>query len=125
MLMKADQGPVAEAETCLSSAIAGCGSRTTSVAVEVFPVPPFVDVTVTLLFLMPATVPRTFSEKLQVASGFRLAPLRLTVLLPAVAGVVPPPPGAAGPFGGGTTPPAGGGGGGGVPAAGAARARGG
>jgi len=31
-------------------------------AFEVFPVPPFVEETVTLLFLIPAVVPTTFTE---------------------------------------------------------------
>lgn len=66
------------------------GPTTLMLALEVFPVPPFVELTVTLLFFTPAVVPCTFTETVQLAFGARLAPERLTVEEPAVAVAVPP-----------------------------------
>ena len=40
------------------------GATTVTVALAVFPVPPFVDVTITLLFFAPAVDPSTSTEKL-------------------------------------------------------------
>src|SRR6185437_8593586 len=64
------------------------GPPTLTLAFEVLPVPPFVELTVTLLFLTPPVVPCTFRETVQLAPGARDAPDRLTVEDPAVA--VPP-----------------------------------
>jgi hypothetical protein len=66
------------------------GPTTLMLALEVFPVPPFVELTVTLLFFIPAVVPCTFTEIMQLAPGARLAPERLTVELSAAAVAVPP-----------------------------------
>jgi len=70
--------------------IAG-GEATDSVAVAVLPVPPLVELTVTELFLAPEVVPVTLTENVQVPPAAMAAPLRLTVLDPAVAVMVPPP----------------------------------
>ena len=66
------------------------GPTTLRLAFEVFPVPPFVELTVTLLFFTPVVVPWTLTETVQLAFGARLAPERLTVEEPAVAVAVPP-----------------------------------
>ena len=66
------------------------GATTVTVAFEVLPVPPSVEVTWTLLFLSPAVVPFTFREIEQVALGPKLPPVKLAVLEPAVAVNVPP-----------------------------------
>ena len=66
------------------------GATTVTVAVAVFPVPPLVEDTDTELFLMPAVVPTTFTETVQVASAATVPPERLTVADPAVAVAVPP-----------------------------------
>jgi len=65
------------------------GATTVMEALEVFPVPPLVELTVTLLFSTPAIVPCTFTEIVQVAPGARLAPLKLMDEDPAVAVAVP------------------------------------
>lgn len=54
------------------------GPITVSEAFEVFPVPPLVDVTWTLLFSTPVAVPFTFTETVQEPPGARLAPDRDT-----------------------------------------------
>lgn len=66
------------------------GPTTLRLAFEVFPVPPFVELTDTLLFFTPVVVPCTLTETVQLAFGARLAPERLTVEEPAVAVAVPP-----------------------------------
>ena len=45
--------------------------RTATLALEVLPVPPVVEVTVTLLFLAPAVVPVTFKEMVQLLPGLK------------------------------------------------------
>ena len=62
---------------------------TVTLAFEVLPVPPLVDVTVTLLFFTPAVVPVTFNEIVQLAPGARLAPLTLAEDEPLTAAAVP------------------------------------
>ncbi|HEY2234790.1 MAG TPA: hypothetical protein VGK01_15060, partial [Candidatus Angelobacter sp.] len=54
------------------------GATTVMDALEVFPVPPLVELAVTLLFLMPAVVPWTSTETVQLAFGASVAPLKLT-----------------------------------------------
>ena len=66
------------------------GPTTLTLAFEVFPVPPFVELTVTLLFFTPPVVPCTFTETVQVAPGAKVAPERLTADEPAAAVAVPP-----------------------------------
>jgi hypothetical protein len=66
------------------------GPTTLTLAFEVFPVPPFVELTVTLLFFTPTVVPCTFTDTVQVAFGARVTPERLTVEEPAAAVAVPP-----------------------------------
>ena len=56
-----------------------------------FPVPPFVDVTVTLLLFTPAVVPVTLTENVQEAPAAKVAPERVTLPEPATAVIVPPP----------------------------------
>src|SRR5580704_6351532 len=63
---------------------------TVMLAFEVFPVPPSVDVTCTLLFLTPPVVPCTFSETVQEALAARVPPERLAEPLPDTAVAVPP-----------------------------------
>jgi hypothetical protein len=64
---------------------------TVTLAVEVFPAPPSVEETVTLLFLTPTVVPCTFKEKVHEALAIRVAPVRPTKPEPAAAIIVPPP----------------------------------
>ena len=65
------------------------GATTVIEALEVLPVPPFVEVTWTLLFFTPAVVPWTFTETVQLAPGARLAPVKDTDDDPATAVAVP------------------------------------
>jgi len=66
------------------------GDRTVTEAFEVLPVPPSVELTVTLLFLVPAVVPCTFTETMHEALDAKVPPERLTEPDPAVAVAVPP-----------------------------------
>ena len=69
-------------------------ARTTvRLALDVFPVPALVEVTVTWFVAAPsvALVPVTFTEKVHEVEGARVAPARLTEVAPAVAVMVPPP----------------------------------
>ena len=66
------------------------GPTTVRLAVDVLPVPPFVEVTSTLLFFTPAVVPVTFAETVQDAPGARDAPESETEDAPATAVAVPP-----------------------------------
>ena len=68
------------------------GDRTVTEAFEVLPVPPSVELTVTLLFLVPAVVPCTFTETMHEALDAKIPPERLTEPDPAVAVAVPPQP---------------------------------
>src|SRR6266849_2505829 len=83
------------------------GATTVTLAFEVLPVPPSVDVTCTLLFFAPAVVPVTFTEKVQEELVAKVAPDRVTLPEPAVAVMVPPPQLPVRPFGVATTRPAG------------------
>jgi hypothetical protein len=65
------------------------GATTVRVALDAAPVPPFVELAVTLLGAVPATVPFTFTEIVHDAPGARLAPVNVIVPEPEVAvGVV-------------------------------------
>jgi hypothetical protein len=66
------------------------GATTVMLAWEVFPVPPSLEDTVTLLFNTPAVVPCTLTETVQDALEANVPPDRLTVPEPAVAVAVPP-----------------------------------
>jgi hypothetical protein len=66
------------------------GLATVMEAFEVLPVPPLVELTVTLLFFTPALVPCTFTETVQDAPAARVAAERLTEEDPAAAVAVPP-----------------------------------
>ena len=66
------------------------GLTTAMLAVAVLLDPPLVEVACTLLTAEPATVPVTFTVKVQVAPGARLTLERLTLPLPATAVAVPP-----------------------------------
>lgn len=83
------------------------GVSTVSEALEVLPVPPFVEETVTLLFLTPAVEPCMFTENVQDPPPVSDAPERLTMEDPATAVIVPPPQLPVNPFGMATTKPAG------------------
>lgn len=83
------------------------GVNTVNVAVEVLPVPPFVDVTVTLLSLIPSVEPSTFTEKVQDVPAASVAPDRLTIDEPDVAVIIPPPQLPVSPFGVATRRPVG------------------
>ncbi len=69
--------------------------------------PPSVEETNVELFLVPCEVPLTVTENVQEAPAERVAPLRLTVPVPAVAVIVPLPQLPVRPFGVATTSPAG------------------
>jgi hypothetical protein len=60
-------------------------------AIDVLPVPPLVEVTVTELDAATAVIPFTFTEKVQVAPPVSVAPDRVMEVAPAVAVMVPPP----------------------------------
>src|SRR5258708_20195776 len=66
------------------------GGHTVTLGLEVFPVPPSVDVTCTLLFFTPAVVPVTFTDNVHEALIASVPPDRLTVPEPATAVAVPP-----------------------------------
>jgi hypothetical protein len=83
------------------------GAMTVVVALEVFPVPAFVEVTVTLLFFTPAAVPVTLTENVQALFAASVAPKRLTAPEPDEDVIVPPPHNPVSPFGVATTKPAG------------------
>ncbi len=73
------------------NALAMDGGPTTVIdAFDVLPVPPSVEVTVTLLFFTPALVPCTFTDTAHEALAGKLAPDRLIELAPLVAVAVPP-----------------------------------
>lgn len=60
-------------------------------AIAVFPVPPLVELTVTLLSWTPAVVPVTLTLNVQFELVARVAPDSETVPVPGVAVIVPPP----------------------------------
>jgi hypothetical protein len=53
------------------------GATTVTVAFDVLPVPPLVEVTTTLLFFTPAVVPVTFAETVHEEPGAKVAPDKL------------------------------------------------
>jgi hypothetical protein len=84
------------------------GNSTVTLADAVPPVPPSTDVTApVVLFCAPATVPTTFTLNVHAALAFSVAPVRLTLLPPALAAIVPPPHDPVRPFGAATAIPAG------------------
>jgi hypothetical protein len=83
------------------------GETTVTLAFDVLPVPPLVELTVTLLFFNPAVLPVTLTVKLQEAFAARVAPDKLTEVVPAVAVIVPPPQLPVKPLGVETTSPEG------------------
>jgi hypothetical protein len=106
ILRKEVHGPLDVEPTCFNRFMAGAGSFTSTSAVELFPVPPLVELTVTELLLTPVVVPCTLSEIVQDALAAKLTPLKLTEEEPAVAVAVPPHP-LDKPFGVATTKPLG------------------
>jgi len=76
----------------LSTLMSGVGSFTSTLALAVLPVPPFVELTVTELVLRPVVLPVTLSVIVHVAPAAKLTPLKLTVEEPAVAVGDPPQP---------------------------------
>jgi hypothetical protein len=84
------------------------GNSTVTLADAVPPVPPSTDVTApVVLFCAPAAIPVTFTLNVHDALTFSVAPVRLTLLPPALAAIVPPPHDPARPFGAATAIPAG------------------
>jgi hypothetical protein len=83
------------------------GATTVIDAVAVLPVPPSVELTLTLLFFTPAVVPVTLTENVQLSPPASVAPLKLTLDEPASAVIVPPPQDPVRPFGVETSRPAG------------------
>jgi hypothetical protein len=84
------------------------GDSTVTLAVAAPPVPPSTDVTAPVrLFCVPAAVPLTFTLNVHDALMSSVAPVRLTLLPPAVAAIVPPPHDPVRPFGAATVRPAG------------------
>src|SRR5260221_5588948 len=83
------------------------GATTVMLAFEVFPVPPSVDVTCTLLLITLAIVPVTFIVMVHEVLEARVPLTRLTVPDPATAVAVPPHPVLTSPFGVGPARPAG------------------
>jgi len=83
------------------------GAATVTDALEVFPAPAVVELTVTLLFFTPTVAPVTFTLNVQPALAANVAPARLTLPDPAEAVIVPPPQVPANPLGVATTNPAG------------------
>ena len=65
------------------------GLSTVMLAIAVLPVPPSGDATVTELFTTPAVIPVTFTENVQFTPAFRFAPVRLIVVDPGTAVIVP------------------------------------
>ena len=66
------------------------GATTVTVAVAVLPIPPLVELTVTLLFFTPAIVPFTLTEMTHELLVVSVPFVRLIVFDPAVAVTVPP-----------------------------------
>ena len=88
--------------------IVGGASVTVRLADAVPPVPPSVEVTLpVVLFLIPAVVAVTFTEKVHEVEAARLAPVRLMTPVACVAVIVPPPQEPVRPFGVEITRPAG------------------
>lgn len=85
----------------------GLSLATEMEAMAMLPVPPFVELTVALLFFTPAAVPVTLIEKVQELSAGREALLRFTIPVAWVAVIVPPPQLPDNPFGVATTNPEG------------------
>jgi len=84
------------------------GATTSMLAEAVPPVPPSVDVTFpVVLFCVPAAVPVTFTENVQLLLAAIVPPLRLMTLVPCVAVIVPVPQVPVKPFGVEITRPAG------------------
>jgi len=85
--------------------VGGVAALTVIDAVEVFPVPPSVEVACTLLTFTPIVVPVTLTENVHDALDARLAPDKLTEDAPGVAVIVPPPQVPVKPLGVATTRP--------------------
>ena len=84
------------------------GATTVIVAEAALPAPPCNEVTALVVLLFtPGMTPVTFTTKVQDALAGRVAPVRLMLLDPAVAVMVPPPQLPVSPFGVETTNPAG------------------
>lgn len=83
------------------------GTTTFTVAVEVFPTPRRISLTVTLLVCVPAETPVTFTVMVHEPAAAKARPVRLTVLDPCVAVIVPLPHVVDNPVGVASTNPAG------------------
>src|SRR5882757_4292169 len=87
------KGPVALRVSAMRHGATGTKRRpdtTVTEAFDVMPVPPAIEVTVTLLFFTPAVVPCTSTDAAQFAPVARVTPLRATWPAPAAAVNVPP-----------------------------------
>ena len=80
---------------------------TVKVAAQVFPVPPFVEYTVTLFVFVPVVFGVTLTLKLHEPLAARVAPDSITKVFPAFAVIVPPPHVPDRPLGVATTNPTG------------------
>ena len=87
--------------------VVGAVGSTVREVVEVFPVPPLLEVTVALLLYVPGETPVTFIEKVHELPPDKVAPARETVCEPATAVIVPPSELPVRPLGVETTKPAG------------------
>ena len=83
-------GPEAEEPTCFNRLIAGAGVLTSTSVVDVLPVPPLVEETVTELFFNPAVDPVTLTVSVQETPAARLTPVKLMEVEPGVAVAEPP-----------------------------------
>jgi len=83
------------------------GAITVIEALDVLPVPPFVDVTVMLLFFAPAVEPTTSTENVHELLAASVAPAKLMDEEPAVAVIAPAPQVPVNPFGVATIKPVG------------------
>lgn len=84
-----DVVPFSEIRVGLNPSAKTGGATTAILAVAVFPVPPSVEPTVTLLFFAPVVVPVTFKLSVQEAPAASVAPDRLTKDAPVAAAAVP------------------------------------
>src|SRR5437762_8164486 len=90
MVKVSEVEPLSGMEAAPNALMMTGGATTVILVFEVLPVPPSVEVTVTLLFLTPAVKPVTSTETVQLALAASVPPDRLTLEEPSVAVGVPP-----------------------------------
>lgn len=81
--------PFSGIEAAPNALLIDAEATTMMFALDVLPVPPFVELTCTMLVFAPTVVPVTFIETVQLALGASDEPLRLADEAPATAVVVP------------------------------------